>query len=110
MISIKNESTETRYISSTVAYLLVTLTLYNIMDVVTIIIIIVIIIQIKHLYKQFGDGSSSLPPHLQQFKGVPTQWILPETKQPEHEAYHSFPSRANIEIAQMIPSTLPYTT
>ena len=104
MNSIKNESKETRYTSSTVAYLLVTLTLH-IMDV----IIIIIIIQIKHLYKQCGDGSSSLPPHLQKCKGVPTQWTPPETKQPEHEAYHSFPSRTNIAIAQRIPSLSLYT-
>jgi predicted DNA-binding ArsR family transcriptional regulator len=62
-------------------------------------VIIIIITQIKNLYKQFGDGSSSLPPHLQKFRGVPTQWIPPQTNQPEHEAYHSFPSRANIAIA-----------
>ena len=75
--------------------------------VVIVIIIIIIIIEIKHLYKQFGDGSSSLPPHLQKFKDVPMQRIPPETKQPEHEADHSFPSRANTEIAWRIPSTPP---
>jgi len=85
--------------------LLVTLTLYNIMDVI--VVVVIIIIQIKHLYKQFGDGSSSLPPHLQKFKGVPTQWIPPQIMQPEHEADHSFPSRANTVIAWRIPSTPP---
>jgi hypothetical protein len=52
------------------------------MDVIVVIVMIIIIIitQIKRSYTQFGDGSSSLPPHLQKFTGAPTQLIPPEKK------------------------------
>jgi hypothetical protein len=68
----------------------------------------------NHHHRRLGIYTRSLGVHLPRChlilkcsKVHPGNGFPPQTKQPDHEADHSFLSRANIKIAWRIPSTPP---